>query len=440
MDVKKYPKVLIISHNLYDQTNNIGKTLVSLFKGWPKEKISQLYFRNDKPSFEYCDQYYCITDKDILKSFVSLNIRRAGKVVEHNSKMLVSKNESNLYQIGNHRRPIVSFIRDVLWSCNGWKSKEFAHWLTDVAKPDIILFVPNDYCLAYRITLYVEEILKKPIIPFYMDDAFYYGCKTSLLDQFRRFQLRQLAKRIHLYSDEAFTICKYMSDEYKEKFNLNCREFVNSVAVRENVKQNGDMKYTISYLGNLHSNRWKALVEIGEALDCINNEREKKVILKIYSGSNLEKNIRHILESIDSINLMGSVSPELVREKQLEADILVHVEAFDRPSVNSTRLSLSTKIPEYLSTGVCMFAYGPSNIASMKYLYENSLAQVCFEKSALKAALQQLIDNSELRETYAMNGYRYAKQFHDIDIVSGAFQHEIFVKGNNYEENRIICT
>ena len=86
----EYPKLLIISHNLYDVNNNIGKTLVSLLEGWPKDRISEIYFRNDPPSFNYSSQYYCITDKDVLKSVLTLHTVRAGSVVRSSNDLSCS--------------------------------------------------------------------------------------------------------------------------------------------------------------------------------------------------------------------------------------------------------------------------------------------------------------------------------------------------------------
>ena len=72
----EYPKILIICHNLYDVTNNIGKTLVSLMDGYPKDKIAQLYFRNDAPSFQYCSNYY--------KTYSGKKVSNNYKYLHHN--------------------------------------------------------------------------------------------------------------------------------------------------------------------------------------------------------------------------------------------------------------------------------------------------------------------------------------------------------------------
>lgn len=424
MSSKEYPKVLIISHNLYDNTNNIGKTLVSLFDGWPQNKLAQLYFRNDKPSFKFCTQYYCITDKEVFKSILTLNTKKSGFILKRDTEMKLSQNENNLYQIGNRRKPIISFIRDFIWSFGNWKSKDLENWLWNVAKPDVILFVPNDYTLAYRVALYVEKIIHKPIIPFYMDDAFYYRCKTDFIDSIRRWKLRNFAKKIHQNAKEIFTICDYMSDEYEQLFGLPCKAFVNSVRVDKIPKAKMNGKLVLSYIGNLHSNRWKAIVDIGKALEQINREEDINAILRIYSGSVLENKVKEEFAQIKSIEFHGRIPAEEVRSKQLEANILIHVEAFDRDSVNSTRLSLSTKIPEYLSSNRVIFAYGPSSVASMRYLSDFKIAITCCEHSTLYDSLKRVLMLDNVIEI-ANRGLKKAIESHDIKRVSRDFQSRI---------------
>lgn len=419
----EYPKLLIISHNLYDTSNNIGKTLVSLLQGWPKERLSQIYFRNDMPSFKYCEQYYCITDKDILKSVLTLHLKSAGRAVCNSGDLSLTGTENSLYTIGNHRHPSVSLLRDSLWRISNWKTPGLKKWLDEVSKPDLILFVPNDYCLAYEVALHVQNIVNKPIAPFYMDDAFYWNCNINGIDKYRRKQLRELASCIHNHSRDLLTICDYMSDEYKTLFDRKCWAFVNSVKLltpKNNAELGNPVCFT--YLGNLHSNRWMSLVEIGKALDQIESKSGIRCVLRIFSGSILEADMRNAFKEVRSIEYKGSIPSTEVRIKQLESDILVHVEAFDTRSVNSTRLSLSTKIPEYLSTGVPVFAYGPADISSMRYLGDNNLGQICTCKDDLYGCIESLLTSPENRESFINNGIKRASEYHDIDKVSKNFQ------------------
>lgn len=425
----EYPKLLIISHNLYDVTNNIGKTLVSLLSGWPNERLAQIYFRNDMPSYNYCEEYFCITDKDIAKSVLSLRTKPAGSARVKQENFAISDAENSLYKLGNRRKPIISLLRDCAWDLAAWKSKNLDQWLDRVA-PDMILFVPNDYALAYKVALYVEERTHVPVIPFYMDDSFYYDSYIGPVDNIRRIGIRKLAKEIHHHTNRLLTICDKMSEEYQRRFDIPCKAFVNSVTIAEYPKKKDGEKIIISYLGNLHSNRWKAILDVADALESAHYDPQE-VFIRIYSNSLLEDKVMANFDSNPYIEFCGSIPASQVLEKQLESDILLHVEAFDKKSRASTRLSLSTKIPEYMSTGVPILAYGPNDIASIQYLKEKDVAQVCSSEQELKRGIICLLTSLADREAMGYRSFEQAKARHDILNVSKSFQEELI---NAWEE------
>ena len=84
-----------------------------------------------------------------------------------------------------------------------------------------------------------------------------------------------------------------------------------------------------------------------------------------------------------------------VEKPKQKADILLHVESFDKKAIASTKYSFSTKIPEYLSAGKCVFAVGPSNVASIKYLSQFSC--VSNENDDIYNELLNLINDNDLR-------------------------------------------
>ena len=421
----EYPKVLIISHNLFDITNNVGKTLVSLFEGWPKDKIAQIYFRNDSPSFKYCKEYYCITDKEVIQSVLTLRIKSAGKEVNNESVQNISEAEQHMYRIGNHRRPFICFIRDLIWQVAKWRTAELKIWLKRV-NPDIILFVPDNYCLAYRFALWVKEICPIPIIPFHMDDTFYYGRKTSFIDLHRRKTIFSLAKRLEKNSNIIFTICNAMSKEYEELLGIPCQDFMNSVKIDKNKISNiaQSNKVIFSYFGNLHNNRWKSLAEIAEALQNL-DIRDKHIELRVFSRSKLDPKMKRMFGKKKIIKYMGDVPEADLERWRADSDILIYVEAFDRQSINSLRLSLSTKIPEYLASGICIFAYASEEFASTQYIKDNYIGFVCTKKEELNNKLLDAIYNRELRQRYAQKGLIIASKNHNIISESCVFQKKI---------------
>ena len=69
---KKYPKVLVISHNPFCIYQNNGKTISSIFKSWPSNKIRQLYFSSEMPNSSICQDYFRLSDADQVKSLFKI--------------------------------------------------------------------------------------------------------------------------------------------------------------------------------------------------------------------------------------------------------------------------------------------------------------------------------------------------------------------------------
>lgn len=414
-----YPKVLIISHNLFEITNNIGKTLISLFEGWPKDRICQIYLRNDNPSFEYCENYYQILDKEVAKSIISRKQPVGSEILKQDGSTdePLEASEQSLYQIGNKRYPIVSLVRDMVWSTQNWKNSALDAWIEKMS-PEVILFVPNDYELIYPIALYVQFKCNIPIVPFYMDDAFYFTGGISLIDVYRRRRLRKLGHKINELSQSMLVIGPKMAGEYAEIFHKECIPVMNSVIIdsREDSKEENN-DFVFSYVGNLHSNRWKVLVDIAKKIPPIIDG--KKVVLNIYSASVLEKKVLKQFEKNPVLHMKGRVSPNKVPDILKKSDVLIFVEAFDRKSKLSTRLSLSTKIPEYLNSGTPILAVGPQDISAMEYLAGNNLAFVSDEN--IDQALNRVLDSDE-RKRIAKNAREFVKNNHNIDDASRIFQ------------------
>ena len=51
-------KVLLVSHNCFSKTQNMGKTFASLFSNFKKEELMQLYLYPTIPNIDICDNYF----------------------------------------------------------------------------------------------------------------------------------------------------------------------------------------------------------------------------------------------------------------------------------------------------------------------------------------------------------------------------------------------
>ena len=79
-----YPKVLVVANNSFSETSNMGRTLGSFFKGWPLDRIAQFCISTTEPDYSVCQNYYMITDREMLRAF--LHFRKASRVSIENNK------------------------------------------------------------------------------------------------------------------------------------------------------------------------------------------------------------------------------------------------------------------------------------------------------------------------------------------------------------------
>ena len=66
---QKFPRTLIISANSLSTQSNNGKMVASFFKEYPPESLAQLYTWPEYPDCSLCDNYYRITDKEMMHSW-----------------------------------------------------------------------------------------------------------------------------------------------------------------------------------------------------------------------------------------------------------------------------------------------------------------------------------------------------------------------------------
>jgi len=124
------------------------------------------------------------------------------------------------------------------------------------------------------------------------------------------------------------------------------------------------------------------------------------------------------------MRIAGHVPPEGVPAVQRDADVLVHVEAFDRASRRYTHYSISTKIPEYMAAGRPILAYGPAEAASLKYILKSQCGLAVSERSAsmIQAAVTELATSASKRREMGSHGRQVAESRHNADSQRIQFQ------------------
>lgn len=414
-------KVLIISHNPISTVNNNGKTMLSLFSSFRKEDICQLFVAPTVPDVEKCNSNFRITDKDVLKSYYKFSVKgREIQPFEIDTSRHVqyeSENDEKLYRNPKNKLPTRLLLRDIMWRWAKWYNKRLIEWIRG-QQPTHIFVILGTSKFIYNIAQKISKKFHLPIISYICDDYYFVKKSNSLIG---RIQQKQLKKKISNLMDKTshiITICDELNGKYSRYFNVPATTIMTGGTWNiETQLKTGDDIQDIVYMGNIRCNRFQSLIDIGRALDLINEEYNTNFELKIYTNEK-DEGILKRFKGIDSIKLCGFVTGSEFEKVFHSADVLLHVEAFDESSVDLVKHSVSTKIADSLGSGICLFGYGPKGVASIEHLIKNDCAIVCSEKSMLKEMLLKLLFDIELRKQKIENALETAKKYHDSIIVS----------------------
>jgi len=370
MTKQNYPRVLIISHNPFDLNLSIGKTFTSLFKGWPKDSIAQLYLHNQVPDSSVCSNFFHITEEQLLfkkKEEVGVIVNADTKEVSEGQDAAIRNyiKEMELFSLG----------RNILWSFRKWSNSNLYEWIEKFS-PEVIFFAAGGSCFSYDIVNTISKKYSLPVYLYYMDDFILPRKTMNFLWWINWLSLHQSLKEILPRVEKVFTIGKDMSLEYQSRLEKECIEIMNSVDVEEFIKVSSEKSNSnrktirMAYFGGLHLNRWKTLSKLGETIKKMSVDGDLSISIDIYTNQTPERKILELINQPPYIQYMGSVSSDEIIIEMKKYDLLVHIESFEKKYTNKTKLSISTKIPEYLATGRPILAVGPRDISSIKYIKE----------------------------------------------------------------------
>ena len=224
--------------------------------------------------------------------------------------------------------------------------------------------------------------------------------------------LHKKIERLFNRASHLITICDELKHIYSEKFKLPTTTIMTGtnypIAKRPVV---GKEPQSITYMGNVSLNRYVSLIDVGRALDEINNELGTDCSLNIYTSLNDTMVIKEF-EKVRSIALRGYVSGDEFSRVFHSSELLLHVEGFSEESIDRVKHSVSTKIADSLGSGIPLIAYGPNNVASMKHLIRNNCAIAITKKEELKDMLIKIFRDNDLQNLVTQRALCVANELH----------------------------
>lgn len=403
-------KILIISHLAINKTNNVGKTLAQLFEKFAPSSLSQLFFNPILPDIEKCKYWYKITDEQVIHSFLG---KRAGEEYFYCATHVEAK--SILYRKSIGKTTFKFIMRDVMWSLARIDWKALYRWIDKVC-PNIIFLAPGYSVFTYNIALKISKYKNIPIVCFFMDD--YFNENKSIfnpLEILRRKWLRKVIKKTVYRSARVIAVSKEMALDYQKYFNIKVDVLYTPYRFEEisYIEGKADVqRVEFVYAGSLGLNRWKILYEMGKILQ----QNSYNAVLTIYASSDYEKEIKKLLQ-ISNIRYGGFLTESQLKEKIYYANVVVHIESFDKDMLKRTRYSISTKIPECLAANKIFLAVGPGKQASINYLKENNAALVCTSRHEMERYIGMICEEKVDYEIYKKNALKLLNENHNPNVI-----------------------
>lgn len=417
-------KILVLSHNSFSKTYNNGKTLSAIFSAFKAEELAQLFFTaKGEPDYERCVDYYYISDKDALKSILKRN--KCGKVLPFSSNAVEHESCPNRKNV--HLVKMKKGLRSLVWMFSAWYRGGLYKWLFE-QKPNAIFFVGGDSYFSHYIAVSLSKKLKIPLATYFTDD-YILNTPTDIYNRL----LKCFYKRTIDSSSRLYAIGKQMAEDYSLFYHREFKPIMNIVEIPKITDFGYFNKDSISinYFGGLHLGRtWEIMRFARFMRKFVAPLINKKISIGIYSFSSLTDSEREEMSLLGVLTHKGLTGEEL-QKRMKETDILLHVESSQRKYYALTKLSVSTKIPEYMCIAKPIIAFGPSDVASFRVIADACqsfvIADVEDEKTMTQQArrVAEILETPSLMEQIAYNNYIYAKQHFDIKVVSNEFRSDI---------------
>ena len=375
------PKVLVISSSPFSTTMNNGKTLSSFFQNYGSEYIAQFSYSNGDCNKSVCDNYFFFTKEDVISGRKGMAYKADEIEVCAAKSNCVKK--SSIFRKCFHlfsqaRLPIAVLLKNQLWKRADY-SKAY-EWIDRFA-PDLVFFQGFSMAYGYEFALSVCEKRNIPLILELTDDYTHRLYPWSLLDKINNSIYKRFFVKAIGMASSTIVISEAMKNEYELLYGGKMEVMMNSVDYKSDTDNSDRVRTSDDYVyaGNLLLNRWKVLRNFGMALSLVN----PGAVLNIYTPDQPPKKILNALSKIKSVRYGGRLEKNQLKERLEKCEYVIHVEAFDRRNRKITRLSVSTKISEYLASGAKLIAVGPKDVASMQCLENNNLA-LCINNASVK--------------------------------------------------------
>lgn len=391
----------------------MGKTQLSLFSSFSVDELCQLYVFPSTPNTNICNNYYRITDRDVLSSYYKFKVR--GTVVESDiscMKIFDDERAKKNYCTDKNKKPIRGLARDVMWKFSNWFNKDLQKWIK-IQKPTCIVLMPGEAKFIYKMALKIANLYKLPLLVYICDEYYFVKQPSDILSKIKLKMLQKTIKNTISYSSHIVTICDELNRLYSNGFKKATTTLMTGSSIPPiNHSKLEKLPSFMNYFGNISINRNISIADIGQIIDEINEEKSTNYLLNIYTAET-NQDILKVFDGIACIKVHKFLSGDEYKKVFIRSEALLHVEAFDEDSIDRVKNSISTKIADSLGSGIPLFAYGPENVASIGHLRRNKCAICAISRGELKDQLLRLFQDIQYCSEIVNNALEVTEKMHN---------------------------
>jgi hypothetical protein len=418
------PRVLIVGIDPLQRIGAQGITVANLFSGWDPDALGQLVITDAAaPGVSTCGNSHQVASttfplEHAFRGLLQGVIRTSGPSTNKIGAVGVSSNEVRSLRVRMH---LAARAINDLEPCR--LSETTVRWIREF-KPEVIYSCLGNARLMKVAIAASEAAGDIPIIPHFMDDWPSTLYADGTLWSIPQKTTRKLLLKLFQHVPFGFCIGDAMAAEYKRRYQRDFSAFMNCVEDSEFTpspverKNSSRAELVWTYVGGLHLNRWKPLAAIAK---CVSAQGGT---LRIFAP---EQDIRKHGDALSHLagTQLSSLAPSDVMNALRDSNVLVHVESFDPDESAFTRLSVSTKLAQYLGSGRPILGFGPAGLASLQLIADAS-AGVTVTTNApepLADTMNKLAGDTDLRRKLSESGFAYAKEHFMKGAVCRRFLH-----------------
>ncbi len=364
--------ILLFSQNAWDETNAFGNTVSNFFEGWDQDTFSHFYIRRQVPVNTVADHYYCLPVGTVIQKLTRKNKKKCSFTKEDIPEIslataaAIEQEREQIQKIHKKSSTLTHIIYEEMWMSRIWMDKEFKQFIAD-HEPDIFFGFAANAFLLWPLIQYLKKHTHAKIVLFIADDVYGNYESTPFI---RGGKLRKCFRKSMAAADTVYAISNGMQRRYETLFGRNIELLQKGCEFSAPLSERVNTPLRMVYAGNLLYGRTETLQKMADVLARLNATAAAQVAtLEIYTPTVLEPQEKAALTAGGACCFMGPRSYTEIKKIQNEADLVLHVESFDKDQIAATKYSFSTKIIDCIQSGSAVLAIGPresSSIACMR--------------------------------------------------------------------------